>query len=76
MNLKLKYFAVTCAMVFTLCIAFERRAYAYVDPGSGLLLLQSLGAMFTAVLFFFRKHLKSLLTRSKVEETSSDGNVE
>jgi hypothetical protein len=76
MNLRLKYLTVTCAMAFALSIAFERRAYAYVDPGSGLLLFQSLSAMFTGVLFFFRKRLKSLIARSRVEETRSDGNSE
>jgi hypothetical protein len=73
MSLRLKYFAVTCALALTLSVTFEGRAYAYVDPGSGLLLFQSLSAVFTGGLFYFRKRLKSLITRSKVKETPSDG---
>ncbi|NYF80998.1 hypothetical protein HDF17_003318 [Granulicella arctica] len=76
MTLKLRYFAVTCAIAFTLSVACEHRAYAYVDPGSGLLLLQSLSALFTGALFFCRKRLKSLITRSTVKETRSEANSE
>jgi hypothetical protein len=76
MHLRLKYFAVTCALALTLSIAFERRAYAYTDPGSSLLLFQSLSAMFTGGLFYFRKRLKSLISRSKFQKSRSVGNSE
>ncbi len=76
MSLRIKYFAVTCAMAFTLSLALEQRAYAYTDPGSSLLLFQSLSAMFTGGLFYFRKRLKSLILRAKPGKSSSVGNTE
>jgi hypothetical protein len=65
MRLKLSYIVVTLAMLFTLGLSLERRAYGYVDPGSGLLILQGLGAVLTGVLFTLRQRIKSLFTRSK-----------
>ncbi|MGA7158223.1 MAG: hypothetical protein WBY53_15345 [Acidobacteriaceae bacterium] len=65
MRLKIAYYAVTVAMLFCLCLGLERRAYAYVDPGSGLLMLQAAGTVFTGVLFTLRKRIKALMTRKK-----------
>jgi hypothetical protein len=65
MRLKIGYIAVTIAMVFCLAITLERRAYAYVDPGSGLLILQGAAAAVTGVLFTLRRRIKALFTRSK-----------
>ena len=76
MYLRLKYFAVTCVLILTLSMAFESRAYAYTDPGSSLLLFQSLSAIFTGGLFYFRKRLKSLISRSKLEKPTSVGDPE
>ncbi len=68
MKLKIGYIAVTGLLLIMLCLTLEPRAYAYVDPGSSLLMYQSLTAMFTCGLFYFRRRLKSLLFRSKSEE--------
>jgi hypothetical protein len=54
--------------VFTcLCVllATERRAMAYVDPGSGLLALQSLASVLAAAGFFLRRRIMGLFTRKK-----------
>jgi hypothetical protein len=64
MTLRLKYIAVTAALFFAVSFCLEQRAYAYVDPGSSLLIFQSISAMVTGALFYFRKRLKSLFTRS------------
>ena len=69
MRLKIAYYIVTAAMLFCLSIGLERRAYAYIDPGSGLLMLQAAGTIFTGVLFTLRKRIKSLITRKKPAET-------
>jgi hypothetical protein len=69
LRLKFTYSVVTVAMFFTLSLAFERRAYAYVDPGSGLLMLQAAGTVLTGVLFTLRRRIKSLFTRNKSAET-------
>jgi hypothetical protein len=66
--LKVCYFAVVSAMIACLFIALEPRAYAYVDPGSGLLLVQGLGTVLTGVLFALRRRIKSLFVSKKASE--------
>lgn len=65
MRLRILYSFVTAAMFFCLSLAFEHKAYAYVDPGSGLLMLQAAGTILTGVLFTLRRRIKSLFTRNK-----------
>lgn len=43
-----------------LLLLMERPAKAYVDPGSGLLVFQMLGASVAGGLFFIRRKLRSL----------------
>lgn len=64
MSNRLKYFAITSALFLALSITLGGTAYAYVDPGSGLLAFQSFSAVVTGVIFYFRKRLKSLFHRS------------
>jgi hypothetical protein len=64
-------FAVTVALIIALSSSFERTAYAYVDPGSGLFAFQSLSAMVAGALFYFRKGLKSFFQRPNDTSTSS-----
>lgn len=66
---KLAYSVVTVLMFFSLSVALERRAYAYVDPGSGLLMLQAAGTVITGVLFTLRRRIKSLFSRNKPSES-------
>jgi hypothetical protein len=68
MTLKLKYLGVSIALFVFIGLSMERRAYAYTDPGSTLLVFQSLSAIFSGGLFYFRKRLKSLIVRSKEPE--------
>ena len=70
MRLKLGYVVVTLAMLFCLSISLERRAYAYVDPGSGLLILQGVGTVLTGILFTLRRRIKMLFTRSRPAEAT------
>lgn len=70
--MKFTYLLLTCALLLLLCVTFERKAYAYVDPGSSLLMFQTLSAIVTGGLFYIRKRLKSLLTRSKSSEAQID----
>jgi len=60
----LKYFAITLMLLIALSFTFERRAYAYVDPGSGLLIFQGISAVFSGALFYFRRRLKSLFAKA------------
>jgi hypothetical protein len=69
------YFFVTLMLVAALTFTFERRAYAYVDPGSGLLVFQGISAAVTGMLFYFRRRIKNLLLKfqnPKVESSSAD----
>ena len=68
MALKLKYWSVTLLFVFALGLSLEHRAYAYTDPGSCLLLFQSMGAVASGALFYFRRRLKSLFTRTQPKQ--------
>ena len=70
MNLRLRYIAVTCALIFFLALTFEGRAYAYTDPGSAILIFQSVSAVITGSLFYFRKRLKTLI--DSVRRTPAD----
>jgi hypothetical protein len=72
---KFAYFIVTCGLLVSICFCFERQAYAYVDPGSSLVLFQGVSSVFIGVLYYFRKKLKSLLRRSKVAEATENGEL-
>jgi hypothetical protein len=64
MTHNLKYFAMTLMLLVALSFAFERQAYAYVDPGSGLLIFQGISAVFSGALFYFRRRLRNLFVKS------------
>ena len=68
MSLRAKYFVITSALFLALSFSLERRAYAYVDPGSSLLLFQSASAIVTGTLFYFRRRLKALFSRAEPSE--------
>jgi hypothetical protein len=51
-----------------LAIAFEQCAYAYIDPGSGLLVCQMGGSMLAGALFVLRRKLRRLLGRGRPME--------
>ena len=52
-----------------LLVATERRAWGYVDPGSGLLAIQSIGSVMVAAGYFLRRRILSLFTKPKQEKT-------
>jgi hypothetical protein len=61
--------ALTC---FCLLVASERRAWGYVDPGSGLLALQSAASVVAAGAYFLRRRIMALFNRTP-KETAADG---
>lgn len=67
MVLKLKYWSLTFLLVLALGLFFERPAHAYTDPGSCLLLFQTVGAVASGVLFYFRRRVKQLFSRTPAE---------
>jgi hypothetical protein len=60
---RLLSFALGCVICVCLLIATEQRAMAmYVDPGSGLLALQSAAAGMAAAAFFLRRKIREFFT--------------
>jgi hypothetical protein len=53
-------FLLACGAIIGLLIASERPAYAYVDPGSGLFLVQGIGTFIAGIFFYIRRRLKML----------------
>lgn len=70
MRLRIAYYAVTLAFLLCLTLSFERQAHAYIDPGSGLLMLQAAGTIVAGALFTVRRRIKALFTRAKPAGTS------
>ena len=64
MSPKLMYWSLTFLLLLSLGMTFELPARAYTDPGSALLLFQSVGAVISGVLFYFRRSVKRLFTRN------------
>lgn len=65
MVLRAKYLIITMALLFSVACLFERPAYGYVDPGSSLLIFQSVTAFVTGGLFYLRRRLKRLFSKPR-----------
>ena len=63
--------SVSLAVLITLCmiVASERRAWGYVDPGSGLIALQTIASVAAAYAYYVRRRIRAFFTRKK--ESSS-----
>jgi hypothetical protein len=57
----------TLAIFITLCmiVGTERRAFAYVDPGSGLIALQTIASVMAAYAYFVRRKIRAFFQRKK-----------
>ncbi len=57
------------AVFITLCmiVGSERRAYGYVDPGSGLIALQGIASVAAAYAYYVRRKIRSFFSRKKEE---------
>jgi hypothetical protein len=53
------------ALLIALCllVGSERRAFAYVDPGSGLIALQTAASVVAAYAYFLRRRIRTFFTR-------------
>lgn len=58
----------TVAQFFFVLTAIEKPAYGYVDPGSGILLVQFIGSFMTGGIFMLRKRLKAIFFHAKPEK--------
>ncbi len=75
MVLRVKYLIVTIALLFSVASFLERPAYGYVDPGSSLLVFQSVSAFVTGALYYFRRRLKALFIKPKTESGESGASL-
>jgi hypothetical protein len=55
----------------TLCmmVGSERRAWGYVDPGSGLIALQGIASVAAAYAYYVRRRIRAFFSRKKVAPT-------
>ncbi len=65
MKARICYVAVTLLAVAGLLASSTRVAHAYVDPGTGLLVYQSMTAFVTGLMFYFRRRIKLLLFKNR-----------
>ena len=67
---RLLSFALGCIVCMCVLIATEQRAVAmYVDPGSGLLALQSAASVMAAAAFFLRRKIRAVFGFRRKPET-------
>ena len=66
---RLLSFALGCIICVCVLIATEQRAMAmYVDPGSGLLALQSAASVVAAAAFFLRRKIRAVFGFRRKDE--------
>jgi hypothetical protein len=61
----LSYGSLTVLQWVFLATALQRPAYGYVDPGSGMLVVQFVGSVLSGGIFFLRKRLKQFFFPDK-----------
>jgi hypothetical protein len=49
----------TLLIAFLLLVATDRRAWGYVDPGSGLIALQTIASVGAAYAYFIRRRIRT-----------------
>jgi hypothetical protein len=73
---KITSLLLSCGLVLCFLIACEKQAYAYVDPGSGLFLLQGIGAAFMGFIYVVRRKLKLIGKRDLASANASGAKLE
>jgi hypothetical protein len=60
-----RFFSVSLAVVIAVCmiVGSERRAWGYVDPGSGLIALQGVASVVAAYAYMVRKRIRAFFVR-------------
>jgi len=62
-----RFVSVSLAVFITLCmiVGSERRAWGYVDPGSGLIALQTIASVAAAYAYVVRRRIRAFFSRKK-----------
>jgi len=58
-------FSLAVLMTFCLLVGTERRAWGYVDPGSGLIALQTCASVMAAYVYYVRRRIAAFWQRRK-----------
>ncbi len=58
-------------IAFCLVVASERRAWGYVDPGSGLIALQTVASVAAAYAYIVRRRIRDLFTSKSKKPVQS-----
>lgn len=61
--------SLTVLIIFCMLIATDRRAWGYVDPGSGLIALQTVASVGAAYAYYIRRRIRSFFERKKLTPT-------
>jgi hypothetical protein len=61
--------SISLTIFITLCmiIGSERRAWGYVDPGTGLIALQTAASVAAAYAYYVRRRIRAFFSRKKEE---------
>jgi hypothetical protein len=76
MRVCIAHAVLSVCLIFALACFFERPAYAYIDPGSGILACQALSAFFAGVFFYFRRGVRNLIRSFHVPGAGNHSPVE
>jgi hypothetical protein len=62
--------SISLGILITLCllVGSERRAWGYVDPGSGLIALQTMASVGAAYAYFIRRRILEFFQRKNKKE--------
>ena len=66
-----RFISVSLTVLITFCmiVSSERRAWGYVDPGSGLIALQTFASVIAAYAYFVRRRIMEFFRRKKATPT-------
>jgi hypothetical protein len=63
--------SLTLLITFCLLVATDRRAWGYVDPGSGLIALQTFASVGAAYAYFIRRRIRAFFASKEQAETAA-----
>jgi hypothetical protein len=64
-------FSLSVFIALCMIVASERRAWGYVDPGSGLIALQTIASVAAAYAYMVRRRIRALFQRKTGEPTAA-----
>ncbi|GAC1420408.1 MAG: hypothetical protein NVSMB62_14310 [Acidobacteriaceae bacterium] len=68
---RLASLSLTFVIAVCLLIGSERRAWAYVDPGTGLIALQTIASVVAAYAYFVRRKIRAFFVRRQPAEAAA-----